>query len=775
MKRDAVRSGILFGCLVFSLSAAAFLILAEPVRLAVPETDNWWMVPAFSRYIEGLGPWARLRFVLSRYPYYINPPPIKAALWLIDDFLRLPAWGFPLAGLWIHGLTAVGLAWLCRLMGLSLRIAAASALIFACSFVHFHGFLWLPASQHPQSLLTVLATLCLFLETERRIGQGRRSGPFLALTALAALAGSLQHSWFLSLPLMVGATWVIPGLSLAHRRQLFNRWLPVWCLCLVYPLIRMARFRDLTAVYAVSEWPFPPWLKAAALLLAGAGLLFGVRWMLRFRRFSAPAAVAAGLVLWAGLALRDSRQLLLPYNGLVPWMTVLGSFLDPLRVALQMDATDSYYFIPPQVSVFHLFFALSLCAFFFSLAREKRLLLLWGGWYAIVAAYLLLQRHVASSMPLRTPSRYFLYVTPFFSVVFACGLLHGLEAVCRKTGWGKGKKDLLLAGLLLAFCLPNLLAVRVALFRGRLTNTYLVYDDLRTARLIREDLARSGGSPPAPGGLQIQNAVPTLFSRMRWEEPLDYSQIGHENLRRFLEEAFGDRRMRAARVNEPLPAAAAANTYRIEGERILDAQGRSIEPFDRLLSLALNQLAEGKREAAIESFRQAALERPFLLNYLLGRPLRLADLQWITGPEDFRSFFETIDARHRRWGVGPAEKVRRTSELIRGELSRYLLCLFCLSALEQEAGHPEQSRFWLSQIGFIERTPDALAEWLGRIPEVGSTGPLCSFLEKVRDPLAFREPLVWKKEDYAVGRFLVRLVLHRDIRSSWDKQRPAIP
>jgi hypothetical protein len=80
----------------------------------------------------------------------------------------------------------------------------------------------------------------------------------------------------------------------------------------------------------------------------------------------------------------------------------------------------------------------------------------------------------------------------------------------------------------------------------------------------------------------------------------------------------------------------------------------------------------------------------------------------------------------------------------------------------------------LSQARFIEREPEALAGWLARIPAVRFSKPLSSFSEKVRDPSFFREPLVWTKEDYAFGRFLARLILHRDIRSSWDNRLRAI-
>lgn len=771
MKQCAARAGILYGCLIFSLLLCGLGVLAEPIRNAVPETDNWWMLPVFSHYLQGNNPLERLILVLPRFLHYMNAPAMKIILWVIDDFLRLPFRYFLWAGVLIHLLNSFLLAWLCRLLGLSRRIAVASSMIFWACFVHFHGYLWLPSSQHPHAVSTVLTVLCLFLLTERRVREGRPFRGLYGLTALASVAGSLQHCGFIVLPLMIGAAWVVPAWTVDQRQRLHARWLPVWILSLVYPIVLMAYSGDDSVALWVAKGQSAPWIKATGLLGAGIGTLLLLGWLLRFQRFSSRIALVLGGVAWMALALRDSRQVLLPYNALVPWMTVLGSFLDPIRTALKMEARESYYYMEPQVSLFHLGAVLfMLGTFILGFVRRKRELALLGFWYGIVVVYLLVHRHVASSMPFVTQSRYFLYVTPLFAIALGSLTAYGVALLGRKAGWGEARRDLVMAGILLALCVPNLLAIRIALFRGRLTNTYLVYDDVRLARLIRGDLARKNAGGEAPRELVVQNAVPTLFSRFQWMPPFDYGRIGHANLRRFLREAFEGEAPRSVKINEAPPKSAAAAVYRVEADQVLDGQGRSIERFSELFGEAVVQFNEGNQKAALDLFKKAALERPFLLNYVLSRDLRLADLFWVTGGEDLRDFFEHIGARHRIWGTGPVEKAQRTSELIEAELSNYLLCLLCLSYLEQEVGHLQESRFWASQLWFIERDPVVLVEWLQRTPEVRSSESLRLFLNKVKDPFFFREPWVWKKEDYALGRFLIRLLFHWDIRSRWDNR-----
>lgn len=770
MRRTARRSGILYGSLICFLGIWGLTVLAEPIQHAVPETDSGWMLPVFSYYLEGNTPLERLVRVLPRALHYMDPPGMKLVMWMVDDFLKLPFRGFLWAGVMIHLLNSLLLSGFCRLLGLSWRVAVSAGVIFGSCFVHFHSFLWLPTSQHPYGIATLLGLLCLFLLTERRVREGGPFAGLYGLTALAALAASLQHCWILALPLMISATWVLPGLTAGQRGQMHRRWLPVWAISLIYPVVTMTYSPEEYEAVAFSGvgGQIPSWLKAAGLFGAGLAALILSRWLLRFRRFSFWITAGIAGLAWMGFLLWDSRQVLLPYNALVPWMTMLGSFLDPLRTSLQMDATESYYYMGAQISVFHLGAVLFLLGtFLLGFVRRKRGLALLGVWCVIVTGYLLLHRHVASAMPFRNQSRYFLYLTPLFAAVLASVVAYGVARWGRSAGWSGGRRDALLAGILLALCVPNLLAIRIALLRGRLTNTYLVYDDARLASLIREDVVASGGGWVAPGDLHVENAVPTLFSRTPWVPPVDYARIGHANLRRLLGEAFGDRSMQAARINENAPVGPKTRLYRVEAQRLIDREGRSVGRFAQRLDRAVGALGAGDSTVALDLFRQAALERPFVLNYVLGR-LRLADLLWITGGEDFRDFFRRIGSFYWVWGSSPTEKAQRTYGLIEAELSDYLFCLLCVSYLEQEAGRADESRHWLSQMWFIERDPGVLVAWLERIPQVRSSAPLRAHLKKTQDPFFFREPIVRKKEDYAVGRFLMRLLFHWDIRSKWD-------
>lgn len=762
------RAFPLYGLLAGFLALLFLLLLWPAVRTAVPETDAWWMIPTFSHYIEGKGPLELFRFILSHSPKYFRPPVLKAFIWVIDDLFQLPFRFFPAAGAGMHLLNAGLLALLCLRLKLSKRVAAACGLIFLTLFLHFHAYLWLPASQHPYSITTLLALLCLFLATEQRVRESRPWRGMYALTALAVLLGSLQHSGFIALPVMLCCAWAAPGLTVPERGGLCLRWLPVWILFLVYPLWAMAFFGDNTAISAVAGIPVPPGMKFAVLMGMGTVLLLlfrralGVRF-LRSRGFWFSIALSG----WFLFALWDSRQALLPYNGLVPLMTALGSFLDPFHAALQMDSADPYYYVPSAISVPVLLAVLFLGAvFLLGFVKRKRTLAIWGIWYLVVLFYLLIHKHVVSSMPFRTQSRYFLYVTPVFSVLFACGLVYGLTVLARRIGWGRPGRDRLLAGVLLALCVPNLFAIPLGLFRGRMVNTYFVYDDVRAASLIAADLRRRGGSAP----VIVQNPAPLGF-RKKWTQRVDSEKIQFENLRRILRDRIGRRRpLELQRDLTDGGLSGGALVYRLKDGQVFDPEGRPLDLFREEVRQGLALLEQGREGEARERLGAAAQRRPFLVNYVMGPGGRLSDEEWVTGGMDLRDWLEWMGRRYRRWSIAPAVKWAAVSSLIRSELSDYMICLSALSILEERAGRPEKGKFRMSQICFIERDPEQAARFLLEDPRVAAGGPLREAVGRFSDPAWFSNPVPWRKNDYAFGRFLARSLFGLDLRSGWERR-----
>lgn len=339
---------------------------------------------------------------------------------------------------------------------------------------------------------------------------------------------------------------------------------------------------------------------------------------------------------------------------ITPFTAAVFSFLQPLQVALQMDSTRAGYPIQPPLEVWSIGFSCLLAARFWVVWRTERKIafFLVGTWYLFCVSVF--------------PSRSLVLIFPIVVLIFVETLVWFSGKIQALFRTSRRVRALILLGILLAWCLPNLLAIRVGFFRGKLANGFSSYSHLRAAQ------------PDA---------------------------------------------------------------------------------FTPLFQQGISEMKHGREAEALELFQRAARIRPFLFQYLLG-PCRLSDLRWITGPYDLRSWVRQV-------GEG---RDRQILQGIQQEISDYALCLFSIAHLEQRAGHLEESRRWLSQMRTLERDPDRLLFWIGQRPLVQGDPLLEKFVAQVRDPNDFRDPLPWRMDDYGFGRFLVRLWVSRDIRSTWDKQ-----
>jgi hypothetical protein len=113
-------------------------------------------------------------------------------------------------------------------------------------------------------------------------------------------------------------------------------------------------------------------------------------------------------------------------------------------------------------------------------------------------------------------------------------------------------------------------------------------------------------------------------------------------------------------------------------------------------------------------------------------------------------------------------KQEHVQTILNRELSDYILCFFFTAYLRYQQGDMEASRRVLSQIWFLERNPQALSSWIGSLPVVAEDPSMMEFLQTVKDPAVFHDPIPWRRDDFGVGRFLLRLLFHRDIRSNWE-------
>jgi hypothetical protein len=762
---------ILYGSLVGLLSLLFLSLLRDPILSALPEQDLWWMLPMLSHYVDGKPLSQVLGFLLGPAPYMLGQPALKIYLSLGNSsWLGLYTTHLIMVSVGVHAANAGLLYWLSRQLGLSRRVSLCSALVYFTSFAHFHAYLWPTAAQHVFAVFTILLMLNLYLNTEQRIDRHARYTWLLVGMWAVTIAASLQRS-----------TLIAPALILTHilvcskdpqdRIAKYDRWLPLFVAYLLYPAMALTFVGDHIITTAFVPILIPPIVKALMLFLGGVACLMVIRWLLRMPPLSwrgrlvvrglILSAIVGGLVI---LSLNDRRQVLWPYNALVPFITTLTSFLEPLQAVFLIDSTEPYHYISPQISVFSVLLSLLLIGTFIAVfVTQKKPLIIVLVWYVLSLGHLLSNY---SSFHVRIPSRYFIYLSPVFAVIFSAVLIHGYSALVKNTRLKPLSRDIILAGLLISLSIPNLLAIRLELFRGKLANTYMIYDDIRTASLIRDDLRHSNAVRRQPGAIYVTN-VPEMPVEQFWS-PTPADPAKFETFRDVVGEIFRDRAMRAIRVNE-FPTSTAGNTlYVVSNYRVQDAQGVSIDPFARLFDGAVTRMAQNRHQEARELFQRAIEYRPFFLRYVLS-DYRLDDVRWITNGLDLRQWVNKAGAAYPSSNEAPVPKTEHILTLMNRELSDYLLAMFYLSYLEHRSGHADESRRWLSKMQFLERDPEALSSWIRQVPLVRADRAMLEFLERLKDPAYFRDPLPWWMDDYGFLRFLVRFLFRWDIQSSWDR------
>ncbi len=731
---------------MFAVAAAVALLYAvligPEILRAVPEDDLFWMFPAMAEWGRMGSGWDRLLFLFSPAPINLGQPALKLYLsletlcgWSMSALLVL--------AVFFHALNALLIAWLGREMGLSRRVSASAGLVTFSSFALFHATLWPTAVQHVLGLTTLLALLCLYLSVERRI---RHHRPWRAMQGAAlgvAVLGSLQRSVWMAWPLLLLQIGV-SGAEPADRVRRFDRWLPLWVTGSIYPIVLMAGVGD---IIVGREWAQLPggWpVRMAGLGLAAAAGLVVIRGLLG-RRIGAWAGTAAAILFWLFLLGQDRRQILLPYNLLVPLSTALASVLDPIGAALQIDSAAPYHYLRPETAAWLLLASAAVWLSFIQVCIRRRpsgLLLL--GWFLICFIHL---SHHYTSFPPRIPSRYFMYLIPLFSLVVCSVAIPWFHRLGAAAGFSRRWRWKIAGAFLALSCAANLAAVRLESFRGRLVNTYLSYDDVRTLAVLREAV---GGSPSK---VQVRGVVPMPFEEL-WRDYGIPRLAPYAAFDLLADDRFPPGTVRA--VEDPSPEDGAV-VFQIRGVRLIGPDGESAEPFWRLW--------------AEERYRPALEERPFLLRYLLGG-CRLTDVRWMTGGLGLRDWIGRVEGEWRQWTSAPVPKWERTRAVMEAELGAYAGCLVGLSVEAAEAGREEEARRWMWQLHLLEPDGGRLQEWLMGQEWMRDRPQWQRHLERVREPRWFQDPLPWTKDDYGFGRFLLRLLLNIDVQSRWERGQP---
>ncbi|HUG36263.1 MAG TPA: hypothetical protein VML54_04900, partial [Candidatus Limnocylindrales bacterium] len=538
-----------------------------------------------------------------------------------------------------------GLVWaLSRQLGLPSAARWLAAGLHFTAYPGFHAYLWPIGVQHVLTMLGILAVSTLYLATEHR----RRAGvPWRALywaTVAAVALSSLSRVSALVGPLGILVHALVQPGTAEERLRRFDRWRIPVLLGLLYPVALIAYQGDLESIAAIpgvsnlrlsllwwSVGPLRIFALAVATLLAAS--VVGRRLLARAaargpsqatsergrRAWRRPAVVVLVALACAPVVLR--LVLVLAWGA--------GTMAQPLTSALNSHNTIRWHMHTFALDVVGASLAALILALLLArraLDRDAVLLLVLFGAFGLLLPVTDLH-----------PIRYWTYVTPALAIGIAAAataLTTGSRSPSRAVrAWTTIALAVVAAGVMAS----NTLAVRLEVWRHKLTHAYPVLDYVRAAELIGRDVRRTG----SPDGLVCVNGLnpaPHDPAQSRFLE--DLGPFKTYNTLAVLAQGLGRRDASLIRLDCPTPPPPDARVYALAGTDIT-TEGRSIDP-SRAAELRLRALVEAEDYVAARALLDDRLtSRPFVIAQML-EGLPDDDLVWITNGLDLTTWLGRI-------------------------------------------------------------------------------------------------------------------------------------
>ena len=710
---------IFYICAAVLLIGIFLVLLYQPIQDAFHTQDLWWMIPTMTSITQGHSFFENLRlFLFDPYPTSYGDPWMNTYLSSVLSIFGLQAKYFIFVSLALHFLCAFLLYSILRKSNLDFRIAFFSALTYLTMFIHFDYYIWPMSAHHLFVLLFSLLVFNIYLETTKRIDDNGNWKHLFWLTIGVNFLASFCQITILLLPVALLSHILISSKDGQDRLKKYDIWLPFFITYLGYPLIRFIyvgyphfeHYFHIGAIESSSVVLFP------IIFLLGLGALFLFRGILKLScrhnigkvlKILCVASVILYVLIFIAVCGRNDLmspskvklyEFLSPYNFIRPFGIMFVDFIFPLKAALSVNSTTAYHVIAPGdiviVNLIGLFFIIVFIGKYFF--RHKGLVM-------FLIFYIVALRYMRITTT-QLYSRHFLYVTPLFSIVFCCSFIYIYDLIAGKIKLKKTVQEIVLILIFIGLCIPNVLAIKLEMLRGKMANTFLIYDYIRIADLIKHDMGAVGRIKA--NDIFIEGVRPMPVEEYGWPGASDVS-LKYDNFRYVFAQAFNDRRM--VNINQP-GAATGKLAYRIKDSKIYDARGLNIDKFNLYFSEAMKEFKLGDNEKASILFKKAIETRPFLLNYVLPG-YKLEDLGCVTGGRDLRNWIKDIIVYYDSWKPGhKVEKITYISSTINDEINDYIECLFYEAYLDRLFGKTEESKELLSQIRFLDMNAATLPD-----------------------------------------------------------------
>lgn len=736
------------------------------------DQDLLWFVPAVLRSTKGLSFGELIGYFLNPFPLQHAMPILKIYTYFILSLFCSLAKYFISVSIIFHFANSFLLFLLGKNLGLNSRISFLSSLMYLTIFAHFHAYMWPMVFMHLATIFFILLVLIFYLKTDNLIGNNLKFRRFYILTLCINFFAPLCRLSILSLPVMILTHILFCSKDKEQRLRKYKIWMPLFATYLIYPLLLIScgefRFKALLGpLIAKFGFVFKNTLlysffaninivtKFFILFLIGLCFLYAFKILLVIhsnfslkksrvfkRAFIIMIALACIILIIDG----GPKRLMIPYNTFAPFVGTVSTFLEPLDNAMFIDSTRANYSIPLQLNVFNFLLAFFILFLFLKnfLFKQKQLAILLV-FYLFNVPYVYLLQSI--------PSRHYIYLSPIFCIIFCCAFDSIFSYYMNQTKFKIVTKEIILCLIFVILCIPNLLAIKLSLFRGKAVNSFFSYDYIRGANIIKPDLIKNKEKV-----IYVNGIIPVTFPATEDSTITVAPDPYNDNARLVLKQVFDDPFI-VIKLNQE-PSEEKVSIYFLDGYMIKNAKGRNIDMFSRFFEKAREQLMSNRYREAEDLFMAAIKERPFLLNYILPG-LRLEDLRWITGGIDARTWLNKMENFYSAgFDEVSLSRNRYILSIMNKEVDEYIKCLFYISFLKHISGDIHASRQWFLKIRFLDSDFKRLRSCLAETPSVKSDKRILSFLDSLDNASLYVGPDDYR-DRYIFERFMFNLAFNK--------------
>ena len=748
----------------YIIASAMFIWLIYPeIMKSVFEQDLLWFMPTIVRQTQGLSFMQLAYYLLRPCPLWFEVPSLKVYAFAIAKTFGTSTGYFIYFSILIQFCSSVLLVYLCRNLRLSSRICFLSGITYLAFFAHFHAYMWPMAFQHLIVIFFVLLGINLYLKTDSLINNRGNYRPYYILTLIVAFVSSFCRLTIIILPLMILVHILYCCENRREMLKKYNLWTPLFIIYLLFPVLIVTLGDErLKAVLKTASTFFNisglvgiginSIIKFAAILLLFLACIFILKLVIiridkrAFKKILLSFVLAVIFVAGPFLLITGGfKRLLIPYNLLAPFAGTFSSFLNPVASCLAMDSSVPYYFIGLGLNVFIFLLSLVFLGIFIRvfLSRTPGAILLFV-FYPVIMLYVYLRNPVAS--------RYFIYLSPLFSVIFASVVSYFCDLATKSFKLKAYTREIIVVALIVILCIPNLIAIKIAMFRGKLANNYMVYDYIKTAGLIKEDIGDSGAKKIK--SISVNNMQPLSF--MQTKEFSAYDSANY-NFKFILSQVLDNHSVNIY-LNQIPKDKKPEGAYFFDGNAVLKSSGRNIDDFYTFLDRGTIAIKRNDYKAASDFLDKAVSVRPFLLNYMLGRA-DISDLRWIYTSGDLRGFVDKISGYYGAQACeDDVKKASAVRAMMQKEIGDYIKCLFYDSFLKFADGDMQRSREIFSYIRFLDNNFDSVKRIISEDALVMANNQMHDYISHADSLWLFVRPENYT-DRYVFERFLSTLVL----------------